>query len=57
MYDADSPQIFAATLAKNAQQGDFIYLSVDGTTDFAAIRQSFDDRQLELAAVADVLSD
>lgn len=57
VYPAESPAKFAQLLAKNAQEGDFIYVSIDGDTDFEAIYEAFSQRRLTLDSVTNALRD
>jgi hypothetical protein len=52
---AKSKHAFANVLAQNAQAGDFIYIGVDGETDFLAIAAAFSQRQTQLRTVTSVL--
>ncbi len=57
MYQAISQQDFAQTLAHNAQEGDFIYIGIDTTTEFSAISWNFARENLSLDTVMNVLFD
>ncbi len=56
-YPATSTKSFAQALANRAEKGDFIYMALDGTTDFSSIAKYFSERKLTLSTVSKILFD